>query len=481
MIDTEALKAKVLELAMHGLLTKQEPADGDARDLLAQIAKERQKLVKEGKIKKGEPAKPIAKDEIPFEIPNNWIWIRIGEITYNFGPKTPKTDFSYIDVGSLDNKRHALNSNDNVVSFDQAPSRARKIVSYGDVLYSTVRPYLHNICIVDRHFKKEPIASTAFVVMHPYTSILSNYYLFYWVLSPSFDRYTNGNNSKGVVYPAIKESCVLNGAIPLPPLAEQKRIIQRLDDIFSLLDVIRDQQIKYSHDSEVLKEKVLTLAMMGKLTKQLPSDGDARDLLAQIAKERQKLVKEGKIKEEKPAKHIEEKKMPFDIPKNWKWCRLKALIYDIQYGYTASAQDKGNTRLLRITDIQNDTVNWSIVPFCGISDDEFKQYCLKDGDIVIARTGGTIGKSFLIDIVPCASVFASYLIRIALSKLVNHQFCKYLLQSNLYWSQLVAVSNGTGQPNVNAVSLRSLVFPLPPLAEQKRIVEVVDKVFSLLS
>jgi len=241
MMIAEQLRKSVLQAAIQGKLTEQLPSDGDARDLLAQIKKERQKLAKEGKIKKEKAPEPITEDEMPFEIPKNWIWCRIGYVTYNLGQKIPNEDFSYIDVGSIDNGHYTLSKSDNVVKCEKAPSRARKIVSYGNVIYSTVRPYLHNICVIDRCFIKESIASTAFVVMQPY-SILNNYFLFYWLLSPAFDRYANGDNSKGVTYPAIRESQFLNGVIPLPPLAEQKRIVERLDELLPLCDELDEDE-----------------------------------------------------------------------------------------------------------------------------------------------------------------------------------------------------------------------------------------------
>lgn len=107
---------------------------------------------------------------------------------------------------------------ENLVSAKNAPSRARKIVQTGDVIYSTVRPYLHNICVVDRDFSKTPIASTAFCVMETNKSVLLNKFLFYWLLTPEFDKYSNGDSSKGALYPAIGEKDLLLGAIPIPPI-----------------------------------------------------------------------------------------------------------------------------------------------------------------------------------------------------------------------------------------------------------------------
>lgn len=234
------IKASLLQAAMQGKLTKQLPEDGNAEDLLKKIKAEKEKLIAEGKIKKQKPLAPITDDEIPFSIPDNWEWVRLGDITYNHGQKKPEKLFSYIDVGTLNNIDHKLNDEEQIVEPEKASSRARKIVHKGDVIYATIRPYLHNICIIDRDFSEEPIASTAFAIMSPYTGI-NNKYLFQALLSPDFDNYANRTDlSKGVAYPAIGEKDFFNGIIPLPPLAEQKHIVERLDALMQDINVVGD-------------------------------------------------------------------------------------------------------------------------------------------------------------------------------------------------------------------------------------------------
>lgn len=234
----DEIKASLLQYAMQGKLTKQLSEDGNAEDLLEKIKAEKEKLIAEGKIKKQKPLAPITDDEVPFSIPENWKWVRIGDITYNHGQKTPEKRFSYIDVGTLNNIDHKLNDEEQIIEPKKASSRARKIVHKGDVIYATIRPYLHNICIIDRDFSEEPIASTAFAIMSPYSGIY-NKFLFEALLSPDFDSYANRSDlSKGVAYPAIGEKDFFNGIIPLPPLAEQKRIVERLDDLMQNINAV---------------------------------------------------------------------------------------------------------------------------------------------------------------------------------------------------------------------------------------------------
>lgn len=234
-------------------------------------------------------------------------------------------------------------------------------------------------------------------------------------------------------------------------------------------------------DIKGLKDKILQLAIQGKLVQQDENDEPASVLLERINEEKERLIKEKKIKRQKPLPEITETEKPFEIPKGWEWVRLGEIADNIHYGYTAPAEniDTG-VKMLRITDIQNGNVNWENVPYCKIEDSKILNYKLKHGDILIARTGGTIGKNFLITEIILTSVFASYLIRIDLNLKMNYQYISYFLNSNLYWQQLHEKSQGTGQPNVNATSLSELILPLPPLAEQKRIVEKIDYLFALI-
>ena len=230
------LKNSLLQMAIEGKLVEQRAEDGNARDLLKEIQAEKAKLIAEKKIKKEKPLPEINEDEIPFEIPDNWVWVRLRDIVYNGGQKRPTDRFCYIDIGSIDNVHQVLNSKENIIEAKEAPSRARKITHYGDVLYSTVRPYLHNMCIVDKEFTCEAIASTGFAVMTCVESCY-NKYLFYYLLSPAFDLYANSNeNAKGVAYPAINDERLYKAVVPLPPLAEQKRIVAKLEQILPLCD-----------------------------------------------------------------------------------------------------------------------------------------------------------------------------------------------------------------------------------------------------
>ena len=246
------LKKSILQYAIEGKLVPQDLNDEPATVLLERMHKEKEKLIADKKIKKDKNESMIYRrdnsyyekcgskilcidEEIPFEIPNDWGWIRLGKLTYNHGQKKPNCDFCYIDIGSVNNEEQVLNKSETVLSADKAPSRARKIVKFGDILYSTVRPYLHNMCIINRSFTFEPIASTGFAVLTCHSNYL-NEFLFMYMMSPIFDEYANRNeNSRGVAYPAIKDSRLSVALIPVPPVSEQQRIIDNYKRIINIL------------------------------------------------------------------------------------------------------------------------------------------------------------------------------------------------------------------------------------------------------
>ncbi len=229
-----------------------------------------------------------------------------------------------------------------------------------------------------------------------------------------------------------------------------------------------------------LRELILTLAMQGKLVPQDPNDQPASELLKEIETEKKKLIKEGKIKKQEHLSPIKPEMIPYELPKAWKWVYLSDISLRIHYGYTASANSNlDEVRLLRITDIQDNKVDWQNVPGCEIKEKEIEQYKLTQNDILIARTGGTVGKSFLVENINICAVFASYLIRVIPSKKYEVKYLKKFIESPYYWGQLYAKCSGTGQPNVNGTSLSSLLVPLPPLNEQKRIVAKIDQLMAL--
>ena len=249
----DKLKKSILQYAIQGKLVPQDPNDEPASVLLERIrAEKKAKLGKkyvDSYIYKGDDNcyyekvgrnEPVRLEDLPFEIPDSWCWARLKDVTFNHGQKIPNIAFSYIDIGSIDNVNQKLSAKENIVEPEKAPSRARKIVERGDVLYATVRPYLHNMCVVEKDFSLEPIASTGFAVLAVERGI-KNTFLFYYMLSPVFDQYANSSeNSKGVAYPAINDEKLYKAPIPIPPQNEQQNICKLIDKCFNVL-MLKDE------------------------------------------------------------------------------------------------------------------------------------------------------------------------------------------------------------------------------------------------
>ena len=245
----DELKKRTLDLAIQGKLVPQDQNDEPASVLLEKIRAEKKARLGKKYIdsyiykgddncyyeKIGSEMKNIT-EEIPFDIPDTWVWTRLKNIVFSHGQKTPDNQFCYIDIGSIDNECQKLSREETVLEANDAPSRARKVVKFGDILYATVRPYLHNMCIVNKYFSHEAIASTGFAVMSCEKEIY-NHFLFYYLLSPTFDKYANSSdNSKGVAYPAINDDKLYKALVPIPPYNEQIKIGKHIQLILSCAD-----------------------------------------------------------------------------------------------------------------------------------------------------------------------------------------------------------------------------------------------------
>ena len=205
-------------------------------------------------------------------------------------------------------------------------------------------------------------------------------------------------------------------------------------------------------NTKALRQKILDLAIHGKLVPQDPNDEPASVLLERIRDEKERLIKEGKIKRPKKTKTTSDKphyeNVPFEVPSSWVWTTVGEISQSILYGVSESAKSRGTYRLLRITDIQDNTVNWNTVPFTDYEDEKAEAYLLKDGDILFARTGATVGKSYLVNNLQEKAIYASYLIRVKTNHYVLPEFVKYFFESGFYWEQVLGNSVGMGKSNV---------------------------------
>ena len=442
-------------------------------------------------------------DEVPFDIPDSWEWVRLGSIVYNRGQITPSTDFCYIDIGSIDNKNQKLNPTDTVIAPDKAPSRARKLVDKGDVLYSTVRPYLHNMCIVDRDFSCIPIASTGFAVLTCHAE-LYNKFLFYYMMSPDFDAYANNtDNAKGVAYPAINDDRLYKALIPIPPLGEQFRIVSAIESVdASIRDYgAKEEALCALNGSfpEALKKSILQEAVQGKLVSQDPSDEPAEALLERIRAEKQRLIKEGKIKKDKHESvifrrdnsHYEkcgsdeiciDDEIPFEIPENWAWARLSS------FGVFSS----GKTPSMSNPQFWNSNVPW-------VTSKDMKRPVIADSEMHISELAAStmqlyptgtlllVARSGILKrLLPLCKLGIDSTINqdIKAFSLYDIELSEWLFYGIKAFEPFILkelVKSVTTVESLKFDEFAAMLIPVPPLLEQSRIIAAIKTAMNLLT
>lgn len=485
MIDTQAIRKKILDLALRGKLTKQLPEDGTGQQLFQHIQERKAVLAEAGKTKKQEPLLPLSEEDIPFEIPDNWQWVRLGDITAKITsgstPTGGKKSDAYVDKGFCFFREQNI-YNDGIhsegmvyITEQLLNTRENSTVIAKDILLNITGGSIGRCAIVPDDFSKGSVNQHILIIRMVEEE--TRFFTHQVLCSPYAQNHIKSK--------AVGDKDGFSGGrckympVPLPPLPVQKRIVSIIHSAFSVLDTIDTLQSQYQDNLVTLKSKIIDAGIQGKLTEQLPEDGTAEDLYQQIQQEKLALEKAGKIKKAKPLPPISDEEKPFEIPDNWKWVRWGALSEQIQYGYIASAKDSGRIKMVRISDIQDNKVIWGNVPYCDIDDANIDAYLLHDNDILFARTGGTVGKSYLVENITEKAVFAGYLIRSSYSDKLDAKYIKIFMNSNLYWKQLQNGTTATAQPNCNGQTLSKMVLPLPPLGEQKRIVAKLEELLPL--
>ena len=457
------------------------------------------------KVGKNEPV--CIADEVPFEIPESWEWVRLGKIVYNRGQMKPIDDFCYIDIGSIDNKNQKLNDEEFIITADKAPSRARKIVAIGDILYSTVRPYLHNMCIVNRSFSHQPIASTGFAALTCHTGFY-NKFLFYYLMSPDFDAYANStDNAKGVAYPAINDTKLYRALIPVPPEEEQKRIIKRLKKVLPYVDTY---STTYSETESLnnafpdrIKKSILQEAVQGKLVPQDPTDEPASILLERIRAEKQRLIAEGKIKKDKHESvifrrdnsHYEKRgseevcideEISFEVPSSWALIRLNDIgIY--KKGPFGSSLTKSmfvpkGANTVKVYEqknaIQKDHTLGTYYITRQYYESKMKSFTVEPGDILVS-CAGTIGETYVLPEQIEFGIINQALMRMTIYAPIDLDY--FLLYFDYVLKETAKESSkGSAIKNIPPFEIfKKLILPLPPLEEQKRIVAKVRELETL--
>lgn len=472
----QELKNSILQLAIQGKLVEQRPEEGTAQELYQKM----QKYHKGVKPCKAE----LNFSAMDFELPETWKMVELNQL-FNFidyRGKTPVKSTEGVSLITASNIRQGYmdyTRKEYISSEEYTTRKSRGITHKGDLLFTTEAP-MGNVAICDLY---ECSCGQRIITFQEYeeNTVIPKLFM-YFILSTYFQKQLL-DNCTGTTAKGIKADKLKHLLLPLPPLAEQKRIVAKIEELLPYIDRYEQAWSKLeqlnSRFPEDMKKALLQYAIQGKLVEQRPEEGTGEELFAQIQAEKQRLIQAGKIKTEKPLPEITEDEVPFEIPESWKWVRWGTLSESIQYGYNAPAQSFGRIKMVRISDIQDGKVIWESVPFCNIHETEIADYILKKNDILFARTGGTVGKSYLVKDVPEESIYAGYLIRTRYSKSLCPEYMKYFMESALYWTQLKNGTIATAQPNCNGKTLAKMLLPLPPLAEQKRIVDKLEQLLPL--
>lgn len=474
-IDTKAMRAKILDLAIQGKLTDQRQEDGNARDLLKEIQADKERLIKEKKIKKETPLPEITEEEKPFEIPENWEWVRLGEIIeLQSGQDFPKSKYSDTDKEGIPYITGASCFTKNGVLENRWTRFPKCIATKGDILLVCKGSGYGKITICN--LQEVHIARQIMAIKR--NEYLNLSYIESFLMARIKLIKENG---QGLI-PGISRDIVLNLLFPLPPLAEQKRIADKVSALFAQLDVIDKAYEEYQELQQAMKAKLLELAIQGKLTDQRQEDGDARDLMKVIQAEKEKLIKEKKIKKEKPLPEIEADEIPFEIPNNWKWVRINDL-FDVARGGSPRpikaflTEDINGINWIKIGDTEIGGkyiyhVKEKIKPE-GLKKSRF----VKSGDLLLTNSM-SYGRPYILKTDGC--IHDGWLVLSPFVYSLNKEFFYYLISSQYIKREFTKTAVGAVVKNLNKNKVKAIIIPLPPLAEQKRIVAKLDELLPLL-
>ena len=498
-MDTKLLKQKILDLAIRGKLVPQDPNDEPASVLLEKIKQEKQNLIKQGKIKKDKNESTIfigddkqhyekfadgtiknIENEIPFEIPDSWCWTNGYQLFLPMLHTKPNgIKFQYVDIDSVDNKTHYI-PQIKLLDTNKAPSRASRKIDAGDTVFSMVRPYLENIAFIDERFQNA-IASTGFFVCK--TILIDKKYIYYLMVSSytikGLNCFMKGDNS-----PSINADNIFKFLFPLPPLSEQRRIVAKIEELFAQVDKIEEEKQSLLKLIDRTKDKILDLAMKGKLVKQDPNDEPASVLLEKIFEEKKKLAKEGKIKLSKDEllepKISDDNDYYQDLPGNWSVYSFNNL-FDLRNGFTPLRSNK--------LFWENGTMPWFT-----IEDKHNQGFKIKETKQKITTLAYNQDR-----IIPANSVLLCCTASIGevayneIPLITNQQFNGITPKDNLkhliypmfvYYfcttlkNYLNSIAGATTFGFVSLSKLGKITFPLPPFNEQKRIVDTIENLLN---
>ena len=485
----QELKSSILQLAIQGRLVEQRPEEGTGEELYQQIQAEKKRLIQEGKIKKEKPLPEIAEDEVPFEIPEGWKWVRIQSIskkTTDGEHKTPRRVGAYcgfylLSARNIRDGEIALKDVDYVDETEYKRIALRCNPQKGDVLISCSGS-VGRCAVVENDNKYVMVRSAAMVSP---VNMNSNY-LMYAIRSEVVQEQIRAK-IKQTAQANLFQEAIRNLAIPLPPLAEQKRIVAQIEELLPYLDRyekawnrLEDFGRRFPAD---MQKSILQMAIQGKLVEQRPEEGTGEELYQQIQAEKKRLIQEGKIKKEKPLPEIAEDEVPFEIPEGWKWAYFGEL-YSLSNGTASRGTEGGIERpVLRLADLSGNTINTENVRKISLTEREFLSHKVQKDDLLFVRVNGSkerVATAFHYTaektISYCDHLFCGH----KCSSLVDVDYVMFAFNCWATRKQLIPeIKTTAGQNTINQTSMARILLPLPPLAEQKRIVARLEEILPL--
>ena len=479
----QELKNSILQLAIQGKLVEQRPEEGTGEELYRQIQAEKQKLIREGRIKKEKPLPEIAEDEVPFEIPESWKWVRLGDCSsyaqakVKISPLSITSDMWSLDLEDIEKETGRIHT------FCKAAERKisgdRVCFAKGQILYSKLRPYLKKILVAP----DAGICTPELVPFSVYGGIRPDY-IANALRAPHVDFVIN-SVTYGVKMPRVGTETMVNLLIPLPPLTEQKRIVGKIEELLPLIDRYekawsRLEEFNRRFPADMQKS-LLQMAIQGKLVEQRPEEGTGEELYRQIQAEKQRLIKEGKIKKEKPLPDIAEDEVPFEIPESWKWCFVGELFsHNTGKAMNASAKkvDKSGSirKFITTSNLYWNAFDFSTIKQMFFSDDELERCTIKKGDLLMNEGGAYFGRTAIwnYDYEIC---FQNHVHRLRPYSDIELMYFYHVFF--FYRNMNMMRAKGTAMPGLSSVTLHNMMIPLPPLAEQKRIVAKLEELLPL--
>lgn len=476
----QQLRNSILQMAIEGKLVEQRPEEGTGEELYQVIQEEKEALIQAGKLKKQKPLPEITEEEIPFEIPKSWKWVRLVDVgDWGAGATPSRTYPSYyggqipwLKTGEL-NDGKIYEAAEHITELALHKTSVR-INPKGSVLIAMYGATIGKLGILAKPMTTNQACCACIVF-----SNIFNRYLFYFLLAI---RSHLRRKSEGGAQPNISRSKLIETFMPLPPYEEQKRIVEKIEAIFPIIDRYESAWQKLNELNkkfpEELQKSILQEAIRGKLCKQRNEEGSGRVLIEKILLEKERLIESGQIKKQKALPPIQEDEIPFDIPRSWEWIRLGS-IGETNVGLTYKPGEVSNLGIivLRSNNIQNGLLDYTDIVRVN-TNIPMSKMCQVNDIIICARNGSKrlVGKAALIDVegMSFGAFMAVY------RSICNPYVLKYI--NSTQFRKIMLPEVGTTTINqITQDALRKCLVPLPPLSEQERITKKVDKIIMLIN